>query len=215
MTIERSNRPVTIAGCGPGSPQYVTPAVQQTVAEAEVIAGSHRLLALFPDSPAERISIRSDIASALDKIEAVARTKSVVVLVSGDPGISSLAAPVLRRLGRSRCRVLPGVSSVQTAFAMLGLAWADARIMSLHGRQAKDDPASLADHDKTAVLAGTDEAIQWIARAAAAIADTHTVFLCQDLTLPTQRVEETSPNMLATVEAGPLTLAVFVRRTLL
>ncbi len=206
---------VTIAGCGPGSPQYITPAVQHAVDQAEVIAGSPRLLDIFPNSPAERISIRGDIASALDKIEAVAETRSVAVLVSGDPGISSLATPVLRRLGRVRCRILPGISSIQAAFATLGLTWADARIVSLHGRQAEDDPASLADHDKTAVLAGTNEAIQWIARAALVIRDTHTVFLCQDLTLPQQRVEELSPNMLKTIKACPLTLAVFVRRNLL
>jgi cobalt-precorrin-7 (C5)-methyltransferase len=206
---------ITIAGCGPGSPQYITPAVQQAVQQAEVIAGSPRLLDMFGDSPAERISIRGDIASALDKIEAAAETRSIVVLVSGDPGISSLATPVLRRLGRARCRVLPGVSSVQAAFATLGLSWTDARIISLHGRQAQDDPASAADCDKTAVLAGTDEAIQWIARAALETHDTHAVFLCQDLTLPQQRVEELSANMLTTVEAGPLTLAVFVRRNLL
>ena len=55
---------ITIVGCGPGSPLYVTEAARQAVAGADVLVGSRRLLELFPQWPAERIVVDADIACA-------------------------------------------------------------------------------------------------------------------------------------------------------
>lgn len=72
----------------------------------------------------------------------------------GDPGLASLAKLVLRRFGLHACEVLPGISSVQVAFARLGLDWLDARILSAHARLPLAVLGELSDYAKLAILAG-------------------------------------------------------------
>ena len=40
--------------------------------------------------------------------------KNIAVLVTGDPGIFSLARLVIERFGREQCRVIPGISSISS-----------------------------------------------------------------------------------------------------
>ncbi len=128
-----------IVGCGPGSVRYVTDAAHEAAAGADVLVGGKRLLALFPDGSAERISVGANIGAVMEQIVARrAAGQRVVVLVGGDPGLHSLAQNVIRLVGRPCCEVVPAVSSVQVAFARLGMDWSDARILSAHGRIPAD-----------------------------------------------------------------------------
>jgi len=190
---DRKEHPVWIIGCGPGAREYVTPAALQAIQEADVIAGAGRLLALIPDSAAERLVVDADIHHVLEEIEKRSRTKTVAVLVTGDPGIFSLARPVIARFGRKRCRVIPGVSSLQAAFARLALDWHDARIVDAHGGDPEMDPASLAGEGKIAVFIGRKEACRWVERLAECLGENYRLFLCADLTLPEERVREITP----------------------
>ena len=91
--------------------------------------------------------------------------------------------------------VVPAVSSVQVAFARLGLDWADARILSAHGRTPSDHGAmNLAEADKIAILAGTKEAIRWSAGMAAALEASHAAFLGENLTSTTSDSSRSRPN---------------------
>jgi len=65
--------------------------------------------------------VSAEIGEVLDHIDMRAYRQRIAVLVTGDPGLFSLAKPVIERFGRTRCRVIPGVSSVQTAFARIGV----------------------------------------------------------------------------------------------
>ncbi len=160
MAIEFQS--ISIVGCGPGSLDYLTPASLRAIEQAEVLVGAKRLLDLFPASPAERIVVGAEIGEVLDHIAVRADRQRIAVLVTGDPGLFSLAKPVIERFGRTRCRVIPGVSSVQTAFARIGVDWADARIISIH-KEYPVNYAHLADADKVAVLCGREGATKWIA----------------------------------------------------
>ncbi len=124
MAVRRS--PITIVGCGPGSPDFLTVAALNAVEEAEVLVGAQRLLDLFPASNAERFVLGAGIGSALDEILERFIEKRVAVLVTGDPGLYSFAKLVIERFGRENCRIIPGISSVQCAFASIGTDWADA-----------------------------------------------------------------------------------------
>ena len=115
--------PLVIAGCGPGAVDYVTPVVLRAVERADVLVGASRLLDLFPSCRGEKIAVGADIEKVLNEIEAHRCNKRVVILVTGDPGLCSLARPVLSRFGPEACEVIPGISSVQVAFARIGLDW--------------------------------------------------------------------------------------------
>ncbi len=201
---------ITIVGCGPGAADYLTPAARAAIEAAELLAGAPRLLQLFPAANAERIVVGADIAKALDDLASVVPGRKVVVLVSGDPGVCSLAQPVLQRFGWKQCTIIPGVSSVQVAFARLGLDWTDARLISAHHRTPELDLASFAGEDKIAVLAGNAATMPWIVTLAGHLAETHTLFLCEDLTLPQERVSRVRPHDLAEPKLSSRSILLFI-----
>jgi precorrin-6y C5,15-methyltransferase (decarboxylating) CbiE subunit len=205
-----------IVGCGPGSAQYLTDAARRAAAGAEVLVGGKRLLELFPDVAAARIVVDANVAAAIERIIAChAAGRRVVVLVSGDPGLYSLAQNLVRRVGRQCCEIVPGVSSVQVAFARLAMDWSDARIISAHGRIPTVAVGELASADKIAILAGTKDALGWSATMAAALAASHAAFLAEELTLPGERLEPLTAGQLAARDASPLSIVLLVRKELL
>lgn len=125
---------IFIVGCGPGSADYL-PAISRKMAEeSDVLSGSRRLLELFPGCGRDRIVMGSDVEEFLGEMDKLLRNgRRLTVLVSGDPGVFSLATRVIHRFGLERCHVVPAVSSVQVAFARVGLEWAGARIIAPTG----------------------------------------------------------------------------------
>jgi precorrin-6y C5,15-methyltransferase (decarboxylating) CbiE subunit len=189
---------ITIAGCGPGSLDYVTPAARHAIETAQLLVGAKRLLDLFPEVAAERIVVGADVAKALDAMAARLGQRTVV-LVTGDPGLCSLARPVIRRFGRDACRVIPGISSVHAAFASLGIDWLGARILSAHDTAPRLDPASFCGEEKLAVLAGNPAHAAWTGALVSALLPTHEIHLCENLTLAEESVRrlEAAPSNLA------------------
>jgi cobalt-precorrin-7 (C5)-methyltransferase len=207
---------LAIVGCGPGSPDYVSQAARRAVAGADVLVGSRRLAALFPEHAGQVVLVDAHVDALIERIEALRRTgRKVAVLVSGDPGLFSLAARILGHFGRTECVVVPAVSSVQVAFARLGLDWSDARIESAHGRAPASAPEDLSRCDKIAVLVGGRESFGWIAATGEALDSTHAAFLAENLTLAGETVREVSPGQLAAADPAALSIVVFVRRSLL
>lgn len=204
---------ILLVGCGPGSPDTVTPEARRAALEAEVLAGADRLLRLFPESRAERIRVGVDVEKTLEELAARAGRQRVAVLVTGDPGLCSLAQPVIRRFGREACEVIPGVSSVQVAFARLGLEWLDARILSAHARLPDVDAGALADAEKMAILAGGKDSLLWIAKLAGNLGGDRLWFACENLTLEDERVRQVTPPELGALDARSRTIVLMVKRS--
>jgi precorrin-6y C5,15-methyltransferase (decarboxylating) CbiE subunit len=205
-----TDRPITIVGCGPGGSAYLTDAARRAVEHAGLLIGADRLLNLFPDTGAERLTVGADIATVLQTMETRLGKLPMVVLVTGDPGMHSLARPVVRHFGRALCRIIPGISSVQAAFAAAGLDWMDARILSAHGTLPAIDPDELKAVDKIAVLAGSPDALRWIADLAEHLAP-RWIFVCEELTLPDETVTKVTGDVLARMEASPRTVVLLLR----
>jgi cobalt-precorrin-7 (C5)-methyltransferase len=206
----------TIVGCGPGSEDYLTPVAHNAVEQANVIVGSKRLLELFPKSRAEKVAVEAHIEEVLDLVASRPDSEAIVFLVTGDPGIFSLSKLVLERFGRDFCTVIPGVSSVQAAFAKLALDWADARIISAH----KDNPSdqewrSARACSKIAVLTGRKAALEWLAGAVLELKDRRRLFVCEDLTLASENVRETTADELADLDLSSRTIILILKSELL
>ena len=180
---------IVIAGCGPGHADYVSLAVHKAVTPAEVLVGAQHLLDLFPQSQCQQIVVHGAMASVLDKLAAL-NDKKICVLVSGDTGIFSLARLIINRFGRNNCQLIPGISSVQVAFARLALDWSDAFFISAHGRVPHVDSTELARYAKIALLAGDDTAVCWAADRLAELKDNYMAISCENLTLPTEKISE-------------------------
>ncbi len=213
MAVEKKR--IIIVGCGPGSVDLLPPAAAAAAGKADVLIVSKRLEGLFTESSAERIDAGADIAQTL---EIIARQrdmgKQVVLLATGDPGIFSLAQPVIRHFGRENCEVIPGISSIQVAFARIGLSWEDVTILSAH----KEDPRISADElrpaGKIAILGGRTASLHWIAGLLKELGDGRRVFLCEELTLPDEKITEVKPDELTEREVSTRVIVLAVKREL-
>lgn len=206
--------PITIVGCGPGSPEAITLAGLRAIEDAAVVVGAPRLLETFAAPGAALVPVGTDVTAVLEAIARHLPGGKVVVLVTGDPGVSSLARPVLQRFGRRACKVIPGISAIQAAFAGLGLDWLDAQLISAHGRTPTATLDELARHDKIAVLTGTQPAMQWTARVTDALPQ-HEVYACRDLTLPSEQIQLTSADELRQMPASGRMIIILVKKGLL
>lgn len=209
MAVKKNK--ITIVGCGPGGADYLTAIARRAIDRAEVLVGAQRLLDAFPEIRAKRIPVGADIARALDRM-AGCRARGVVVLVTGDPGLCSFAQPVIRRFGRRACRVIPGISSVQAAFAAIGADWLDARIVTAHSRAPEIDPAQLVGTRKIAVFSGHHAARAWLAQLAACLGRNYLIFACQNLTLPEQSVRRIRVAQLRKLDLSSRTVIIFIQR---
>lgn len=204
---------ILIVGCGPGAKEYVSPAARTAACSVDILMGSQRLLDLFPEFAGPTVSWRGQTHDMLDELAlALDRGQSSAVLVSGDPGLFSLAQQIVAKFGSARCHIVPAVSSVQVAFARLGLSWVDAKIISAHGRSPDIALAELEHYDKLAILAGTPEAMEFCSQAAGALRDTHAAFVCENLTLGDERIRRLETDAIASCGASSLTIVIFVRK---
>jgi len=102
------------------------------------LIGGKRALRLFQHLHKEEVLLDGDFEKAIPLLLKEREKKKVSVLVSGDPGLYSFLATISRFLKKGEYVVLPGISSVQIAFARIGEGWEDATLISLHGRKTGD-----------------------------------------------------------------------------
>lgn len=128
---------IIVVGIGPGAADYIAPLAMKYIVSAAVLVGSQRALQTFGRKTAKMQAITGDIERVLQFIRTEAKTQPVVVMVSGDPGYYSLLAALRQAFGGAALLVIPGISSLQLAFARLALPWQQARLLSLHGREPR------------------------------------------------------------------------------
>ncbi len=209
----RMGNKVTIVGCGPGSMGYITLKALRHIQEADVLVGSRRLLALFPEVRAEKLLLGKNYRPMLSKIASLSTRKRVIVLVSGDPGFFSYARLLVNKLGKENCEVVPGISSIQLAFAAIGRSWNDACFISLHGRRSELPrlAEAIKTCDKVAVLNDAAVSPGFLCHflRKEGIKDKK-VFLCENLSLENERVRELDLSSLAEVEVEGMNVMIFL-----
>ncbi len=209
MPENDSSANVTIIGCGPGNPDYLLPAAMRAAATCRVLFGSGRLLAMFADLGGEKREIGGDFQKVVKEIVARAEQERVGVLVSGDPGCFSLAGLVQESMGKKRCRIIPGISSVQLAAARLGLAWTEISVFSLHGRSGPDLDEVL-DSKNAFILLGSD--LSWLITHWEILGTEFVCTLCRDLGLPGEEVIQIREVQGLHLQAGASELLVLEKK---
>ncbi len=212
---KRLTKRIAIVGCGPGAINYITPAGLERIHNADVLIGSKRLLNTFPliKSGAEKIILERNYRPLLNKIILLSRTKNVVILVSGDPGFYSYAKLVIEKVGKANCNIIPGISSVQFAFASIGRCWHDAHFVTLHGRQKGLDELikAVKKYDTVAALTDRSSSLKILARGLLTAGITkRKIFVCENLSLPNERVREFTPVSLQNADANGLNVVILL-----
>lgn len=122
---------LTIVGIGEDGLNGLSPASQRALAEAEVVIGPPRHLALLPALPAATIRWPVPFADGLPILHAH-RGRRVVVLASGDPFWFGAGAVIARTFEAEAWRALPGPSTFSIAAARLGWAIEKTVCLGLH-----------------------------------------------------------------------------------
>jgi precorrin-6Y C5,15-methyltransferase (decarboxylating) len=130
------NQTKTLHLIGISSPKDLTEEQKNILKEAEVLAAPARLLSFFPDFPGLKLPLTGSLADWLERIAQIYPGAKTVVLASGDPNFFGLAKKLLTRVEPESVVILPGLTTVQKAFALWRKSWADTETVSLHGRDS-------------------------------------------------------------------------------
>lgn len=85
-------------------------------------------------------------------------------MVSGDPGYYSLLPWLKKRFAGNPIEVIPGISSVQSAFALITEPWQGALWLSFHGRIPDDEQLRYEKGKKMAFLTDHEHNPSYIAK---------------------------------------------------
>ena len=174
---------------------------------ADVVIGGSRTLALLAGELAPH-AVQRDLTGHLSAVpgwvqQAREQQLRSVVLATGDPLCHGIASYLAARLCLEAIEVLPNVSTLQLACARIGLAWQDARIVSVHAPDAGEWQVgaapghglyalaqALRQHDRLAVLTSPHNTPARIARLllAEGLGDAFQMAVAECLCQPQERV---------------------------
>lgn len=118
---------------------------------ADVVIGGARTLALFRHE-FKAGAVTHDLTGRMKAVPGWVRDardaqRSSVVLATGDPLCHGIAPYLAQHLCLEALDILPNLSTLQLACARVGLAWQDARIVSVHSKDAGEwSPGSHPEH---------------------------------------------------------------------
>jgi precorrin-6B C5,15-methyltransferase / cobalt-precorrin-6B C5,C15-methyltransferase len=212
--VGRVTLTVAVVGIGEDGLDGLRPDARRAVEQAEVLVGGERHQRLLSEHPAERIVFRRDVSQLAERVDRLLDMgRRVVVLASGDPVYFGIGPLLVERLGAQRVRVYSNVGAVQTAFARVGLAWQDARVLSAHGRPLEPVIASALSHARLAILTDTVHTPANVARAllAAGMEAGAETWCMERLGGPAERIQHGSLAESTTWTADPLNVLVIER----
>jgi precorrin-6B C5,15-methyltransferase / cobalt-precorrin-6B C5,C15-methyltransferase len=205
---------VCVIGISAGGADSLSPALQERIEKAEILAGGTRHLRYFPHFAGARLRIQQPLDDWIEQVASAADAgREVVVLASGDPLFYGIGTRLLARLGADRLELHPHATSLQLAFARLGIPWEDAVWVSIHARPFANLRKVLGRFAKIGILTEdgqTPEAIcQWLIEAGV---DEYEVAVLENLGAANERMIRGRPETLVGKPFAPLNVVLLLRR---
>jgi precorrin-6Y C5,15-methyltransferase (decarboxylating) len=200
---------------------------------ADVVIGGTRTLALL-EREFNAGAVRHDLTGKLKEVPewvraARADNLACVVLATGDPLCHGIAPYLAQHLCVQALDILPNLSTLQLACARIGLAWQDARIVSVHAKDAGEwqrgaTPGhglyalaqATRQHARLLILTSPDNAPDRIARLllAEGLGDDFLMAVAENLLQPEERVlAELTPQQAAGMTFAALNVVLLWRVT--
>lgn len=173
---------VTVIGMGDEGCLGLSSIAANAVSNAQVLAGGKRHLDFFPQFSGEKIALKGNITEAIERIADLACEHSVCVLASGDPLFFGIGSLISKKIGPEHVDFIPAPSTIQQAFARVGVHWDDAKILSLHGRPIEGLVTKLQSLHKIALFTDEFNCPKTIASYLLSFEESEwTAFVCEDL----------------------------------
>ncbi len=164
MTASGQQRWLALVGLGEDGVEGLTPAARALIANAVLVVGGKRHLALADGLPqGERLAWANPIAETIPAILAY-RGAPVAVLASGDPYCFGVGGLLARHVPREETICVPAPSSLSLACARLGWALDDVATLSLCGRPVETLAPALQPTRRLLVLSADATTPATIAR---------------------------------------------------
>lgn len=218
MNLQNKKLPVkavTVVGIGDDGCVGLSSKAMGAVASARVLAGGERQLDFFPEFTGEKIVFKSDILHSIERIVELSSENTVCVLASGDPLFFGIGNLLRTKVGEEHIRFIPAPSSVQYAFAAIGLKWDDADVISLHGRPITGFINKIQTMTKIACLTDDKNTPQTIAKYMLDYNETEwAVYVCENLNGENEKIRKfTLAELISESEISPLNVMILLRKT--
>jgi precorrin-6B C5,15-methyltransferase / cobalt-precorrin-6B C5,C15-methyltransferase len=207
-----STHKIQIIGIGDDGLEGLTSAARKILEQAEVILGPRKTLSLLRNISAQQEEISHDLAALVQQVSQIGN-KRVVILAVGDPLFYGTARYLFEKLGKERFEVLPHVSTMQLAFARVKENWDGAMQTDL----ATQPLEVVVEQLRSREIAGlfTTESISPAVVAKALLdrqIDYFTVYVCENLGSPNERVTQSELADVASLDYSPLNVMILVRK---
>ncbi len=206
---------ITVISAGPGGRGYITAIALQKAGKCDVIIGTGQQLDTAGHAPGQTVYRESSIEGIMRLIERH-QGERVGVLVTGDAGIYSLAQKIIGRFGKEAIEeIIPGVSSIQVAFARVKEPWLNVRVFSFHGRPL-EGLEDILGFDRVAVLCDRENNAKAVLSALTGLGlfdKARSVYVCRDLTMEDERVLEVrGPEDIEGIETGRREIVLLIKK---
>ena len=204
---------VTIIGIGDDGCVGLSSRAINAVTTAQVLAGGERHLAFFPQFEGERIVLKGKLQEAVDKIHEQSQEQRVCVLASGDPCFFGIGTLLIKTIGSEHVEIIPHPTTMQWAFARLGIKWNDAEFLSCHGRPLDGFVTRIKRHAKIGCFTDEENAPNRIAARMREYGEiAWTAWVCENLGGVDERVRRFSIDELADCQdISPLNVLILLR----
>jgi precorrin-6B C5,15-methyltransferase / cobalt-precorrin-6B C5,C15-methyltransferase len=203
---------VYIIGIGDDGLDGLTRTAISHLEAADLILGQTSLLAKVEHLRGRKEPITSDLdqlANLVDRFDG----GDAVLLTYGDPLFYGTARFLCDRLGKERFEVLPHVSSMQLAFARVKENWEDAYLSSVANQPLDTLIDRIRTSNKVGLFTSDQITPQVIAqRMLAASIDYFTIYVCENIGSPNERVTRGTVEDISKQRFSPLNVLVLIRK---
>jgi precorrin-6Y C5,15-methyltransferase (decarboxylating) len=158
------------------------------------------------------VAVRSNIDELVERLRKRG-DELIVILASGDPGFYGIAGTLARHFSSDEMEIVPHVTSLQSAFARIGVAWSDAILTSAHARSLSEVVGWAKRVPKLGILTDGEHTPGRIAQTLidAGLDDCRAVVV-ESVGLPEERLTDERLVNLPEMEFAPLNVLLLVRR---
>jgi len=212
VTREDAAQRIHIIGIGEDGLVGLTDHARRLIASAELLIGDPECLALVQDSPAPKLETTSSLQEIVAQI-AAQPNKRIVLLAEGDPLFYGVARYLLEKIGKDRFEVVPHVSSMQLAFARVKENWEDAYLANVADQPLEEVFSRIRSADKVGLFTTEELPPNRIAEKLLACGlDYFSVYVCEHLGAPNERVTSGELADIAEPTYSPLSVMILVRK---
>ncbi|MBI1910470.1 MAG: precorrin-6y C5,15-methyltransferase (decarboxylating) subunit CbiE [Deltaproteobacteria bacterium] len=207
---------IHVIGIGIDGKKSLTGRPLEIISKAGLLIGGRRHLEEFSHIKAEKLAIGKSLEDVSEAIKAHAAIskKGVAVLATGDPLLFGIASYIIKKFGKKGVEVIPNVSTVQEAFALIKENCNDLKILSGHGRKNIEDLSKeIRKHQKVALFTDPENTPSKIARALIDLGSPdYNAFVCEALGTKQEKVIKGSLESIAKKKAfSPLNILILIR----